>query len=432
MTRADQTTRRAGERFPQLLFSILPWGLAALFLLALPYVFGANSTITIMNQMAITIVFALSYNMLLGQAGMLSFGHAIYLGFGGFMCIHLMNHFQDEGWPVPLPVLPFFAGLFSMGMATLFGAISTGRAGTVFAMISLGIVELVASFSIVVSAFFRGGGVSGDRTLGVPFFGIEFLRQIEVYYLISFWLILSVALMYLFSLTPLGRMANAARDNPERVEFLGYSARWVRFFSFIAAGFFAGVAGGLFAINYEIATAENLSVQASGVILMITFLGGIGFFFGPILGAILFTTLQTVLSLHTDLWQLYVGVLFLATVMFFPSGLAGILMIHVPVIRNGHLRDLVWPYVRVVLPAVIGTLGLCALVELIFHSRHIVGGGQEMTLFWVTFHKANPGPWVIAAGVAFAGIWTSKRNAPALTAAWHIASDPSKRGTALL
>ncbi|MFC6639743.1 branched-chain amino acid ABC transporter permease [Sulfitobacter sediminilitoris] len=272
--------REEGAALRSLAKGLLPWAAAIVVLLMLPHVFAANSTITIMNQMAITIIFALSYNMLLGQAGMLSFGHAIYLGFGGFICIHVMNYLQAAGVPIPLPFLPLFAGLFSMGMAMLIGSFSTRRSGTVFAMISLGVVELVTSYSIIGYSFFRGGGVGGDRTLGVPFFGIEFLRQIEVYYLISFWLVASVSLMYLFTQTPMGRMANAVRDNPERAEFLGYSARWVRFFSFCAAGFFAGVAGGLFAINYELASAENLSVQASGAILMIAFLGGIGVFGG--------------------------------------------------------------------------------------------------------------------------------------------------------
>lgn len=414
------TSRPTGTAIQPLFKTLLPWAVAIVVLLALPHVLVANSTITILSQMAITIIFALSYNMLLGQAGMLSFGHAIYLGFGGFMCIHVMNHLQAAGIPVPLPFLPLFAGLFSMGMAVLIGFFSTRRSGVVFAMISLGVVELVATYAIIGYSFFRGGGVGGDRTLGVPFFGIEFLRQIEVYYLISVWLILSVALMYLFSQTPMGRMANAVRDNPERAEFLGYSARWVRFFSFCAAGFFAGVAGGLFAINYELATAENLSVQASGTILMIAFLGGIGVFYGPILGAVVFTLLQTVLSLHTDLWQLYVGVLFLATVMFFPSGLAGILGMHASVLRQNGWSAVLGPYVRTVAPALIGTLGLCALIELVFHSRHLARGGQEMTLFWITFQTSNPAPWAIAGCVAIAGIWISKRNAPALMRVWQM------------
>ncbi|MCA0872601.1 branched-chain amino acid ABC transporter permease [Seohaeicola saemankumensis] len=407
-----------------LLPALLPWGLAALALFALPHVFPANSTITILNQMAITIVFALSYNMLLGQAGMLSFGHAIYMGFGGFFCLHLMNHAQDAGLPLPLPVLPLFAGLFSLGMATVIGAFSTRKSGTVFAMISLGIVELVAACSLIVYSFFRGGGVGGDRTLGQPFFGVEFLYQSQVYYLIAAWLLVSAALMYAFSRTPIGRMANAVRENPERVEFLGYSAHWVRFYSFCAAGFFAGVAGGLFAINYEIATVENLNLQASGTILMITFLGGVGVFFGPVLGAIVFTLLQTVLSLQTDLWQLYVAVLFMATVMFFPGGLAGLLMMHVPVIRLGSFGLLLRPYAQTLVPAAIATLGAAALVEMLFHIRHSGGRDPGMTLFWVTFDSLSPLPWLLAGLAAGGGLWLTRRSLPALVSAWHDAHLP--------
>ncbi|MEX0284292.1 MAG: branched-chain amino acid ABC transporter permease [Paracoccaceae bacterium] len=396
----------------------LPWLVAVLFLLLLPHLFAANAAITIMNQMAITIIFALSYNMLLGQAGLLSFGHAIYLGFGGFACLHALNYIQANDLPVPLPLLPLAAGLFSMGVATVIGSFSTRRAGTVFAMISLGMVELVASFSIIIYTFFRGGGIGGDRTLGMPFFGVAFLRQIEVYYLIIFWLILCVALMFAFTRTPLGRMANAVRDNPERAEFLGYSARWVRFYSFIGAGFFAGVAGGLSAINYEIATAENLTVEASGTIIMIAFLGGVGHFYGPILGAILFTLLQTVMSLHTDLWQLYVGVLFLAAVMYFPTGLAGLLEVHAPMVRQGRWRGLIGPYLRVLLPAVLCVLGLCMMAEMGVHNRKSLTAGQDITVFWTTFDPARPVPWIVAGLCVVVGFWVARRSTPALRRAW--------------
>ncbi|WP_146347126.1 branched-chain amino acid ABC transporter permease [Phaeobacter marinintestinus] len=413
------TSSKPGTRRAHALSALLPWAVAIVFLLTMPVVFPSNSAITIMNQMAITIVFALSYNMLLGQAGMLSFGHAIYMGFGGFMCIHVMNFVQAENLPVPLPVLPLFAGLFSLGMATLIGSFSTRKSGVVFAMISLGIVELVASCSLIIYSFFRGGGVGGDRTLGMPFFGIEFLYQIEVYYLISVWLALSVALMYGFSRTPIGRMANAVRENPERAEYLGYSTHWVRLYSFCAAGFFAGVAGGLFAINYELATVENFSLQTSGTILMIAFLGGVGVFFGPILGAVLFTMLQTVLSLETDLWQLYVAALFMATVMYFPGGLGGVVMMHVPVIRFGTFGMLVKPYAKTLIPAAFAILGLSALVEMLFYTRHSAVGAHDMTLFWMTFNSHSPLPWLIAAGITAGGLLLARRNAPELASAWH-------------
>ncbi|MBM1516207.1 branched-chain amino acid ABC transporter permease, partial [Sulfitobacter mediterraneus] len=396
-----------------------PWIVAAIALMAMPYIFTSNSALTIMNQMWITVVFALAYNMLLGQGGMLSFGHAVYMGLGGFFCMHLMNYIEDFGLAFPLPLLPLFGGLFGMGFAMIIGSFSTSGAGTRFAMISLGVGELIAACSVIIVAFFGGEeGISGDRTYGLPFFGVEFLKQIEVYYLISFWLMLSAALMYLFSRTPVGRMANAVRDNPERAQFLGYSARWVRFYSFCASGFFCGVAGGLFAISYEILTEENLNAASSGVILLVTFLGGVGFFFGPIIGAIAFTLLQTVLSLQTELWAIYVGGLFLATVMFFPGGLAGLMMMHVPALRLGKAGGLVMPYIKTLIPGAIGVLGVCALIEMTFHFRHAAKGDHEMTLFWTTFDSHTVMPWLIAGIVAAVGLGVARATAPAMKEAW--------------
>ncbi|APE42531.1 branched-chain amino acid ABC transporter permease [Sulfitobacter alexandrii] len=404
-----------------------PWIVAAVLLAILPFIFTNNSSITIMNQMWITVIFALAYNMLLGQGGMLSFGHAVYAGVGGFACMHIMNA-SDFFSVLPLPVLPVFGGLFGMGLAIIVGSFSTRSAGTVFAMISLGVGELIAACSVIIVAFFGGEeGISGDRTYAQPFFGVEFLQQIEVYYLISAWVLISAALMYLWSRTPVGRMANAVRDNPERAEFLGYSARWVRFYSFVASGFFAGVAGGLFAINYEILTEENLNTASSGVILLVTFLGGVGFFFGPIIGAIAFTLLQTVLSLQTDLWAFYAGTLFVATVMFFPGGLAGLLMMHVPVFRLGNARSLIVPYFKTLLPALIGILGLAALVEMVFHVRHAAPGDDEMTLFWTTFDSHAVLPWVIAIGVTLIALGITRATAPGLREAWNEATTPGAR-----
>jgi branched-chain amino acid transport system permease protein len=406
-----------------------PWIIGALLLLALPKIFDNNSSITIMNQMWITVIFALAYNMLLGQGGMLSFGHAVYMGMGGFFCMHVMNYVEDFGLALPLPFLPLFGGLFGMGFAMLIGAFSTSGAGTRFAMISLGVGELIAACSVIIVAFFGGEeGISGDRTYGLPFFGVEFLKQIEVYYLISFWLMLSAFMMYLFSRTPVGRMANAVRDNPERAQFLGYSSRWVRFYSFMASGFFCGIAGGLFAINYEILTEENLNASSSGVILLITFLGGVGFFFGPIIGAIAFTLLQTVLSLETELWAFYAGALFLATVMYFPGGLAGLLMMHVPVFRLGNQKKLIKPYLKTLLPGAISILGIAALVEMIFHYRHAAIGDNEMTIFWTTFDSHAILPWIIAGVITAIALYFTKTNAPDLYETWGEANTPSGGG----
>ncbi|GKX34573.1 MAG: hypothetical protein MnENMB40S_21910 [Rhizobiaceae bacterium MnEN-MB40S] len=420
----DPTRPSQRMRAGSMVIGKLPWILAALFLIILPVIFPSNSAITIMNQMSITMVFALAYNMLLGQGGMLSFGHAVYMGVGGFACVHLMNvaGFFDY---LPLPFLPLFGGLGGMALAIIVGSFSTRRAGTIFAMISLGIGELVAACSVIIVVFFGGEeGVSADRTVGMPFFGIEFLYQREVYYLIAFWLLLSAILMYLFSRTPMGRMANAVRDNPERAEFLGYSSRWVRFYSFVVSGFFAGVAGGLFAINYEILTEENLNLTTSGTILLVTFLGGVGHFFGPIIGTVVFTLVQTVLSLETELWGFYAGLLFLATVMFFPGGIAGLIMMHAPAIRLGKASRLIMPYLICFVPAFIGVLGVAALIEMVFHLRHASVGDEEMSLYWMTFDSHALLPWVVAIAVTAVALALTRRAAPALRVAWNDANTP--------
>jgi len=180
----------------------------------------------------------------------------------------------------------------------------------------------------------------------------------------------------------------------------------------------------LFAINYEILTEGNLNLNQSGAIPLITFLGGVGFFFGPIIGAVVFTLLQTVLSLETELWQLYVGALFVATVMYFPGGLAGVIMMHAPAFHFGKARLLILPYIKTLIPAVLGIFGTAALIEMIFHYRHAATGEEDMTVFWITFNSHAVLPWVIAAAVTGAGFWLARRNSPELVEAWHLANTP--------
>ena len=132
--------------------------------------------------------------------------------------------------------------------------------------------------------------------------------------------------MYAFTRTPVGRMCNAVRDNPERAEFVGYNTQRVRFIAFAIAGLFAGLAGGLHAINYEIVAADAVSAQRSGTVLIMAYIGGAGHFIGPVLGAIVITWLQSSLSDYTSAWLLYLGVFFIAMILYAPSGLAGLIV----------------------------------------------------------------------------------------------------------
>ncbi len=248
------------------------WTLFALVLLFAPKVFSSNLSISMLAQMGIAIVACLSYNMLLGQGGMLSFGHAVYTGLGAYVAIHTLLNVADGVLPLPVSLIPLTGGLAGMFFAVLFGFVTTKKAGTPFAMITLGMAELVFAMSLMFSGFFGGeAGISADRMVGDPVMGITYGPAVQVYYLIAVYTFVCVALMFAFTRTPLGRILNAVRDNPERVEFIGYNTQKVRYLAFIIAGFFAGISGGLAAIQFEIVTAEVVGPLRSGAYLLFTF-----------------------------------------------------------------------------------------------------------------------------------------------------------------
>ncbi|MBL4667493.1 MAG: branched-chain amino acid ABC transporter permease [Sneathiella sp.] len=413
---------------PALLFKRFgPWLFLAIGLIVLPFIFSSNIAVYTMNLMGIFIIFALSYNMLLGQGGMLSFGHAVYFGLGGFMTVHFMNYIEADIFVVPIVIVPVFGGLIGLFFAIIVGSFSTRRSGTVFAMISLGIGELMASSSLIFVAFFGGEeGVSADRTMGPEILGMDFAQDIEVYSLIAVWAFITIALMYLFSRTPMGRMANAVRDNDERIEFIGYSQRKVRFISFCASGFFAGIAGGLFAINFEIVTEENLNALTSGVVLLMAYIGGVGFFIGPIVGAVVFTLLQTLLSNYTEIWQMYVGVIFVLTVMYAPRGLTGIVAMHIPAYRMKRLGILARPYVRAGIPTVLLLSGIIGFLETIHHVRSAAVGETTMSLIGIEFDTHSTAPWIIIALLVTVGGYLTKTQMPQLRDAWEGANEPMR------
>jgi branched-chain amino acid transport system permease protein len=313
-----------------------------------------------------------------------------------------------------------------LGFAALVGAFSTNRAGTVFAMISLGIAEMMAASSLIFDGFFGGEeGITTNRAKAATLLGLAFRTDREVYYLIAFWAFVSALAMYAFSRTPVGRMANAVRDNPERAEFVGYSQRVVRYVSFCAAGLFAGLAGGLFAVNYEIVTADTMGVGASGAVLLMTFIGGVGSFVGPVLGAIIFTFLQSMLSDYTAVWLLYVGLVFLAAVLFVPAGLAGLLAMHAPVWRTRRFGVLVGPYLLAGALILLTALGLIGCLEMVHLLVSAPSGRALRRLFWVTVDARSVTPWLVFAGMMLAGAVGLHRLAPRVSAAFAEASRPA-------
>jgi len=382
------------------------WIGAALVCIILPLVFDSGFALSMLSQMGIAVIFALSYNMLLGQGGMLSFGHAVYYGLGGFLAMHAINMIGEGTLPLPLELSPLVGGLGGVTAGLIFGWLSTDRAGTTFALISLGIGELIAASALMLPSFFGGEeGISTDRMVDTTLTGFGFGKQIEVFYLISAWMLLCVALMYLQTKTPLGRVANAVRDNPERAAFIGYNARWVRTLQLTLAAFFAGIAGGLFAINYEIITSETIGAIPSGNVLMMTYIGGVGHFFGPILGAVLVTFMQLSLSGITHAWLLYFGLLFVGMILWAPTGLAGIIMVHQPVWQAGLMRRLLPAYGLIALPSLLMFLGAMTLIEINYHLSLSINPDEPLSLFGLAFRAQSPIAWLVAAVMIGAGFY---------------------------
>jgi branched-chain amino acid transport system permease protein len=387
------------------------WGLFAVVLIVAPMVFTSSLSHTMLSQMGIAIIVCLSYNMLLGQGGMLSFGHAVYSGLGAFLAIHTLNLVSEGNLPLPVSLIPIVGGLSGLFFAVLLGWVTTKKAATTFAMITLGIGELVWAMSLMFPEFFGGeGGVSGNRVTGAKAdgmanaLGLTFGPQIQLYYLIAIYTFVCTALMFAFTRTPLGRMLNAVRDNPERVEFVGYDTQMVRYIAFIIAAFFAGISGGLAALNFEMVTSEVVSGPRSGAYLLFTFLGGATFFFGPIIGGVLMVLAFVLLSEFTKAWLLYLGLVFLFMVMYAPGGIASLIMMNLRVAAFGRLRELWVSYLAFAVTALLMLVGAAAMIEMVYHLKLNAALGPELRFLGMTLNAHGLNSWFGSGFVMLTGL----------------------------
>ena len=382
----------------------LLWGATALVFVVAPHVFTQGFALTMMIQMGTLTIFALSYNMLLGQGGMLSFGHAVYSGLGAYITVHALNLVGKGALYIPVPLLPVIGGIAGLFFGVLFGYVTTRRAGTTFALISLGIGEMVFACALMLPGFFGGeAGISTNRVVGQPFLGLSFGPAIQVYYLVAFWCMVCMAAMFALTQTPLGRMANAVRDNPERAEFVGYDTQHVRFLQLALSTFFAGVAGGLSCINFEIVSAENVSALRSGGVLLATYIGGVPFFFGPILGAVVFIFFVVALSGFTKAWLLYLGLFFVLMVLYAPGGIASLILMQIAALRAGRLRELLGPYALAIAAALAALAGLIGIVEMVYRLSE-QGASTVLTVIWMSFDAKTTPPWIVFGAVLAAGL----------------------------
>ena len=357
--------------------------LAALGLLVILPLFLPPNLLNAAIKMMIAALFALAFTLAMGQAGMLSFGHAAYYGLGAFAALHLMRAVEQKMFGFPTPLIPLAGALIGFVFGLLFGWLATQRTGVYFAMVTLALAELLFTLAPTWNALF--GGESGIATIRGPSWGLTFGSDVEVYYLTLAWFVGSAWCMWAFTRTPVGRLALALRDNEQRVRFLGFNTHVARTLIFAISCLFTGVAGALLAIANEAANYTIFSAQASANVVLQTFIGGAGTFFGPALGAMIMTFFARITSDLTRSWLLYQGLIFVFVMLFAPQGLGGLVDLHARRVRADGWKHLVAPYL---LCLAVGLL-LIAGVVFVVESIHVV-----LTDAYLAKRTAAKGEWV--------------------------------------
>jgi branched-chain amino acid transport system permease protein len=296
-------------------------GIASLVVLVFPLVMPFTA---LAANILIYGLYALGFNLVYGYLGLLSFGHAALFGTGAYFCGIAIVHFG----------LPWFAAIAlgiagGLVMAALIGVLAIRTRGIYFAMVTLALSQCV--YYLFYQAVDWTGGENGLRGINVHVidaFGIklDFINPLTRYYVIAAFVIAAFFVLSRILASPFGAVIEAVRENEVRAKASGYDVTLTRLLTFVLSGGFCGLAGALQALHLSIVPIEILHYDTSGVVVMIALLGGMGTFFGPMIGAAAFLLLENLVSLWTVHWQLVVGAVFMICVLFFPAGIWGTLI----------------------------------------------------------------------------------------------------------
>ncbi|MBK9133315.1 MAG: branched-chain amino acid ABC transporter permease [Betaproteobacteria bacterium] len=288
-------------------------------MLGAPLVVG-DGYLGLLTQALIAALFAMSFNLLYGQGGMLSFGHAAYFAVGAFATIHAMQAVEGGQLTIPLPAMPLVGGVAALLVGGLVGAFATLRSGAYFSMITLALAELFHSLAPNLIGVF--GGETGLSATRMPWLGIAFGSASQVYVFVVVWVAAAILLLYLYRRTLFGQLTLALREGERRLSFMGFNTYRTKVVVFATSSMFAGIAGGLFAIVNETANYSLFGLGYSGAVILQTIVGGASVFLGPALGALLLTVFGHVVSEATRIWLLHQGVLFVLVMLLLPDGIA--------------------------------------------------------------------------------------------------------------
>jgi len=292
---------------------------AAAVLVALPWVL-VRYQLSILTDLLIYGLFAMSLDLIIGYTGMVSFGHAAYFGLGAYGSALVLLNF---GQPIPVALLAgtLLAGVVAAPVAYL----STRATGIYFAMLTLAFAQLLYT----VAYKWRDLTGGSDGIAGVPkttlFWGGPSLATPQGFYLlVAACVVLSLLACQALVRSPFGRALQAIRENERRFTSLGRDPRPFKLVVFVIAATFAGLAGALFAPFRGFASPEVMFWVLSGQVLMMVVMGGIGTLVGPVLGAMVFILIQEIASSYTEHWMIFTGVVFVLMVIFLPGGLMGL------------------------------------------------------------------------------------------------------------
>jgi branched-chain amino acid transport system permease protein len=299
---------------------VLLWGVAVALLVALPplaIALGQTYYIDLVRRMLILSIAAISLNLILGYGGLVSFGHAAYLGIGAYSVGIMAFYGVGSGWLQ----WPLAVGASAL-VAAAIGAVSIRTSGIYFIMITLAFTQMLYYLGISLAEF---GGDDGMRLKAKSqFSGLVDLRDpVAFYYLALLLMLLSVVLVYRIVNSRFGMVLRAAKSNDPRTRAIGFSPYFYRLAAFVLAGAMCGLAGALYANHTNYITPGLMSWQQSGDLMFMVILGGMASTAGPVIGTFALLLIEELLKGWTEYWQVVLGPLLVLSVIFFKRGLAG-------------------------------------------------------------------------------------------------------------
>ena len=310
---------------------------------------------------------------------------------------------------LPTPLMPLVGAAAGLCFGVVAGWFATQRSGTAFAMITLAIAELLHALAPQLKSLF--GGESGISVMRTPAWGFNFGSTTQVYYLTLVWVLLSLALLYFHTRTSAGRLTLGLRENSHRLRFLGYDVHRLGVSAFAISGLFSGVAGALQVLANESANYVVFEAHVSASVVLNSYIGGVGVFLGPALGAALMSFFGYAVSDATQAWLLYQGVLFVLVMMFMPEGLVGLggaAARRVKQLGASRAPPLLLLWLLAVLLLAAGTVFLVELLQRLCSQDYralarAAAGWPPVTMFGQSWAAAGLATWIWPLGLLAGG-----------------------------